>query len=643
MCGLGVIARSRPVDPSPADLARLRTCETRLALRGPDAGHTEHIADGRVTLIHRRLSIQDPSAAADQPMHAHLPGGRRLWLVYNGEIYNAPALRARLGSLGARFHTRSDTEVVLHAVRLWGFTAALEQFRGMFALVCITAAPDGTFELDAAVDHAGMKPLAFHFAPESPAGPTLTLASDCDSLRALLPAAPALDASSLIRALTYGYCPAPHTMWSGARKLGPGQRLRWKHNDPAPQLANWWHPPETLSPSVNTDLDADTLLTTVSAEHLIGDVPVAMFLSAGIDSAAVALALHRSGAEMSRIIALTLSTGDTTDGGDESADAADLARRLGMPHRVVPFASADLRESVDLAARLYDEPQGYTALLTAARIAAATRAAVPDAKVVLSGDGGDEAFAGYPWHMPSAHPLALDAPLTPDDFEHARLAALVATPDARGRDRIAANLAWSHRSVLHRYARRLFDGFHPAEAAALVGTPSTTLDDDLTQWLGDADRPNLPWPRRAQRLDILGFCPGSITPKLDRACMGVGLELRCPLLDRRVLDWSLARPLHPREHAPSSSKPPLRDFLARGVRDGLVPASILARPKRGFSLRLADPSAFEPLTAMIDASPLVASGFLRPDYQRFIPAHPETRQARLALLANLAAWHQHRA
>ncbi|MBY0262371.1 MAG: asparagine synthase C-terminal domain-containing protein, partial [Phycisphaerales bacterium] len=478
--------------------------------------------------------------------------------------------------------------------------------------------------------------------PDSHAGPTLTLASDCDALRALLPSAPALDPSSLIRVLTYGYCPAPHTMWSGVRKLGPGQRLHWKHSEPAPQLVSWWHPPQTLAPSATTDLDADTRLTNVCAEHLIGDVPVAMFLSAGIDSAAVALALHRSGADMSRITALTLSTGDSTDGGDESADAADLAHRLGMPHRVVPFAPADLRESVDLAARLYDEPQGYTALLTAARIAAATRAAVPDAKVVLSGDGGDEAFAGYAWHMPSTHPLALDAPLTPDDIEHARLAALVASPDARGRDRIAANLAWSHRSVLHRYARRLFDGFHPAEAAALVGAASTTLDDDLHAWLGDADRPSLPWPRRAQRLDILGFCPGSITPKLDRACMGVGLELRCPLLDRRVLDWSLARPIDPRERVAASSKPSLRDFLARGMRDGLVPNAILARPKRGFSLRLSDADAFEPLTAMIDASPLVASGTLRPDYQRFIPAHPETRQARLALLANLAAWHQHR-
>ncbi|MBY0263535.1 MAG: hypothetical protein K2Q20_14410, partial [Phycisphaerales bacterium] len=189
MCGLGVIARSRPVDPTHADLARLRACQTRLALRGPDAGHTERVANGRVTLIHRRLSIQDPSAAADQPMHADLPGGGRLSLVYNGEIYNAPALRARLEALGARFHTRSDTEVVLHAVRLWSFAAALEQFRGMFALVCITAAPDGTFELDASVDHAGMKPLAFHFAPDSHAGPTLTLASDCDALRALLPSA----------------------------------------------------------------------------------------------------------------------------------------------------------------------------------------------------------------------------------------------------------------------------------------------------------------------------------------------------------------------------------------------------------------------------------------------------------------------
>jgi|GEM_PF-1168364 len=643
MCGLGVIARARPLHPSSDLDDRLRTCESLLARRGPDAGRTQHLASGRATLIHRRLAIQDPSHAADQPLHADLPDGGTLWLVYNGELYNAPSLRARLESLGARFTTHSDTEVVLHAVRLLGFLPALDLFRGMFALVCLTIAPDGDLELDAAVDHAGMKPLAFHFST-APA-PTLTLASDCDALRALLPEKPELDQAALLRVLTLGYSPAPNTMWAGIRKLGPGQRLQWSTRQPAPLVATWWSPPEALAISSRPDhaRDAEDLLTTVCADHLIGDVPVAMFLSAGIDSAAVALSLKRSGADMSRITALTLSTADTTDGGDESADAADLARRLGMPHRIIPFAAADLADNLRLAARLYDEPQGYTALLTAARIAAATRAAVPDAKVVLTGDGGDEAFAGYPWHALSSHPLALDASLTPDAAEHDRLAALVFTPDARGRDRIAANLAWSHRSIAHRYARRLFDGFHPAEAAALIGAPPTTLDNDLETWLANADRPALPWPRRAQRLDILGFCAGSITPKLDRAAMGVGLELRCPLLDRRVLDWSLALPIDPRERTPGASKPPLRDFLRQGVADGLVPDSILTRPKRGFSLRLPDLAALESLVPIIDASALVASGRLRADYQRFIPADPETRRARIALLANLAAWFEHRA
>lgn len=644
MCGLGVIARSVGAGPVPGDEGRVRVCERLLSRRGPDGGRTETIAGGRVTLIHRRLAVQDLSDHAAQPMHADLPDGRRLSLVYNGEVYNALSLRERLTGSGVGFKTRSDTEVVLHAVARWGFAKALDELRGMFALVCVWSGPDGSVQIDAAVDHAGMKPLAYSLTNQGRSGPTLAIASDCDALRALLPTPPAIDDASMVRVLTYGYCPAPHTVWAGVRKLGPGERLRWRSGDGDVGVEAWWRPPEAVVPELAADAPRvlDALLRGVGAEHLIGDVPVAMFLSAGLDSSAVALALKRSGADMSRLTALTLSTGDATDGGDESRDAAELARRLGMPHRVVRFEAGGLVDEVHQAAAVYDEPQGYTALLTAARIAAATRAGVPDAKVVLSGDGGDEAFAGYAWHTRSSHPLALDGALSNDDAAHARLAALVATPGARGRDRIAANLAWAQRSLPHRYARRLFDGFHPAEAAALAGSTRADLDGDLAAWLGAADRPSLPWPRRAQRLDVLGFCAGSITPKLDRACMGVGLELRCPLLDRRVLDWSLRLPVDAREREPGASKPLLREFLAAGVRDGLVPESLLSRPKRGFSLRLPDDSAWEALVGLIDRSAMVASGRLRRDWARFVPSDPETRRARLSLLAGVAAWYERR-
>jgi asparagine synthase (glutamine-hydrolysing) len=641
MCGLAVIARSTVPPAGGGDERALRGALPRLRQRGPDGEGLAHAAGGRAALLHTRLAIQDVSPAGAQPMTLDLPGGGRLSLVYNGEIYNTAEMREALGPLTG-LRSRSDTEVLLHAIARWGFAGAIERARGMFALVCVReqAGLEGGYAVDAAVDHAGMKPLAWAMTGGGDDS-ALLLASDTAALRAMAPGAFGVDRLSLVRVLVYGYCPPPRTVWAGVNKLAPGTRLHWRPGLAAPVVEAWWRPPASIAaePGVDQAATLEGLLERVAVEHLAGDVPIAMFLSAGIDSASVALALRRAGADMGRITALTLSTGDATDGGDEATDAAELARRLGMPHGVVRFAASDLDGAIDLAGRAFDEPQGYTALLTAARIVEATRRAAPDARVVLTGDGGDEALGGYAWHSDAPHAFALDAALRPDGAEHERLAALVAGPDARGSERIAANLEWSRRSLPHRYARRLFDGFHPAEACALVGAPATDLDEDLAAWLGPAVADALPWPRRAQRLDVLGFCAGSITPKLDRAAMARGLELRCPLLDRRVLDWSLGLAPIAGERTPGGSKPLLRAFLRRGVDDGLVPGAILERPKRGFSLRLSDDSALEALAGRIDGSSLVASGLLRPDWARFIPGDPVTRRARLALLAQVAAWY----
>ena len=150
-------------------------------------------------------------------------------------------------------------------------------------------------------------------------------------------------------------------------------------------------------------------------------------------------------------------------------------------------------------------------------------------------------------------------------------------------------------------------------------------------------------PRRAQRLDIMGFCSGSILPKIDRACMAVGLELRAPFLDRRLLDWSLSRPVRPAD-GPAASKPLVRSFLSRAAADGLIPPGILTRPKQGFSLRTAQDHPFTLLCpGLIGDSRLVRDGVLRRDWAAYLPADPDAREARLFMLSMLAAWYHHRA
>jgi asparagine synthase (glutamine-hydrolysing) len=206
---------------------------------------------------------------------------------------------------------------------------------------------------------------------------------------------------------------------------------------------------------------------------------------------------------------------------------------------------------------------------------------------------------------------------------------------------MAALHALGRLSYPHRYLVRTFGGFHPAEAAALLGGLSRQYSEDtFAAWLTPEDRPILAHPRRAQRLDVLGFCAGSIQPKLDRACMAMGLELRAPYLDRRVLEWGLSMSVDPREG--QTGKLPIRAMLARGVEDGLVPRQILTRPKQGFSLRMPD-GEFAGLESVVGESRLVRDGVLRPDWERFLVRDPGARRVRLFTLAMVAAWYETRA
>lgn len=639
MCGIAAIARTRPASDPRGSAARAALCADLLKRRGPDSGAMLDAHDGRITLIHRRLAIQDLSAAASQPMVS--PDGR-VSLVFNGEIYNAPALREDLRRAGAAFTTHSDTEVLLHALGVWGLDETLERLRGMFAFVAIRRGEAG-LELEAAVDHAAMKPLVWSFNRNARDGAALSLASDADALLALLPEKPALDPVGLCHVLSVGYCPQPTTVWKGVHALRPGHALRWSFSeDEPPRVSRWWQPPETLD--VHAAAPLGSMLESVVHEHLIGDVPVGVFLSAGLDSTAIAAALRAAERGHEMPVAFSLTSGGPDD---ESAEAAETARMLGMRHEVVRLAAPELPDALRLGATTFDMPQGFSALVTAACLAKGLRASEPGRyiKVVLGGDGGDEAFAGYAWHRDHpGHPLALQSPMTGSPADHRTLARRVASADATGAERAAAALALGGLSYPHRYVRRLFNGFHPAESAALLGSLEPEYDESVfVSFIAGEDRPGLPHPRRAQRLDTLGFCAGSINPKVDRACMGVGLELRAPFLDRRLLELGLAMPVTPGEPA----KAPIRAYLRTEADRARIPARVLTRPKQGFSLRLqrttGDGSGpMAALRPIIDGSRLVADGVLRPDYERFFPMDAEGREVRWFTLGMLAAWYDAR-
>ncbi|MCC6322134.1 MAG: asparagine synthase (glutamine-hydrolyzing) [Phycisphaerales bacterium] len=649
MCGILAHIRSIPPregEPGVAPRA-LQLAMSRLHRRGPDSRGVFESPDRRILLGHARLAIQDLTSAGAQPMTDN-PADPRTTVSFNGEIYNAPALRAELERSGVAFRSRADTEVLIHGFAHWGFGGLLERLRGMFAFVLVDRHEPRSPRIYAAVDPAGMKPLLWSHLPAAHGG-TLAIASDADALLALLSESPGfsrrINPAGLCHVLSVGYCPAPATVWRGLHKLRPGECLTWVPGDlDPPSVKPYWHPPESVSPDdarTNDERRFETLFREVIDDHLLSDVPVGLFLSAGLDSGSIALALAQA-QRTSDVTAWTLASPGIDPAFDEAPIAAAFARGLMMRHRAIDFAPTDLAPTLTDAADAFDEPQGFSALLTAVRIARGARDA--GLRVVLAGDGGDETFAGYSWHSGAPHALSLD----PAHAVPARSAfdtSPLARPDCDASTRAAARLALAARSYTHRALCRAFPGFHPAESRALLAALEPEYDDDtFAGWLASEDRPRLPHPRRSQRLDVMGFCAGSILPKIDRAAMHVGLELRAPFLDRRVLDWALSRPTTADEAHPHRSKPMLRDFLARGVTAGLVPPAVLNRPKQGFSLRLGADRPIETLAAsLLPGSRLIRDGVLRRDYTSFLPGDRDTRHVRLFTLCMLAAWYEQRA
>lgn len=583
-----------------------------ISSRGPDGHGVWRCATGRAILGHARLAIQDRSDAAAQPMLSE----RGAAITFNGEIVNAPALRRELQSRGCVFRTHSDTEVLLHAYHEWGPRGMLPKLHGMYALVIWDRASRTAF---AAVDHLSIKPLYWSLI-----GGVLSFASTADALRCVLEPVPEIEPLALAHVLSTGYVPAPLSVWRGVRKMEPGRAMIWSEGAGA---ATWrhWSPPECAGMGTSDPDDGSLagVLDDVLRDHMLSDVPVGVLLSGGIDSTAIAWRLARLGF-VPECLTLSLPGAD-----DESPTAAATARALSLPHRSVRLDADDARDALIDTAGVFDEPQGFGALLTMTRVA---RAARERWAVALSGDGGDEAFGGYPWHRT---PTAV-AP-SERDAAHGALARRTARPEATAAERDAAMSALALKSPTAAYLQAVMPRFHPAEAEALLAPLGVRFGvSEYTSWIEPEDRAALPAPRRAQRLDLAGFCPGSILPKVDRAAMAVGLEVRPPMLDRRVLEWALARSPASHEGPAESQKPALRRLLRASPVSG-----VLSRPKQGFSLRLGRNDVWSSMLDDVERSAF-ARGCLTPRWREYLAPGVPNREGKAFALCFLAAWAERR-
>jgi asparagine synthase (glutamine-hydrolysing) len=560
MCGIAGLFH--PEVPKPVDPARVRAMADVLAHRGPD-GSGVWTAPG-VGLGHRRLSIIDLAGGA-QPM---LSDGGRLALTYNGEIYNFREVRAELEAKGHAFRTDSDTEVILAAWAEWG-PSCLSRFNGMFAFALYDAEEDALF---LARDRLGVKPLYLATLPDG----ALIFASELKGLLAHPLLRREVSAEAVEDFLALGYVPDDACIVAGVTKLPAGHHLLVRRGRPVPAPARWWDI-DFSSPSRASEAELEEELLARLREavrsRLVADVPLGAFLSGGVDSSAVVALM----AEASRGAVETCSIGFTEAGHDESGWARKVAERFAASHRSRIVDSDDFGLAGAIAA-MFDEPFADASALSTYRVSELAREKV---KVALSGDGADEAFAGYRRYrlfaaeekvrdlLPGgARSLlgALGAVYPKLDWAPQVLRAKT-TLEALGRPAeeayalavgVTPPLA---RERLYTPLLRQSLGGYRAERRYVEAMRSAPADDALS---------------RAQYADLKIWLPGDILTKVDRTSMAVGLEAREPLLDHRLVEFAARLPARLRLRGGTGK------YLMKRALRGHLPPEILHRRKQGF-------------------------------------------------------------
>ena len=507
MCGIvGELRYGRSTVAEEFDFARLIDL---MARRGPDdAGYW---ADERCRLGFRRLAILDLSSAANQPMLA----GDRYALVYNGELYNFKELRAELERLGVVFRTRGDSEVVLHALIHWG-RDALARFNGMFALGFYDARR-GTLLL--ARDHLGIKPLYVLEANEG-----LLFASQYDQLLAH-PWSATLPVSAAALAIYFrrGYVPAPYGLLERTSMVEPGS---WLEASAAGDVARgrYYTFPVHAEPDLRGDAAYEAVDAAVSAavrRQMVSDVPLGVFLSGGIDSPLVAAKATRAQGANGAARPTAFTIGNGSGPLDEAADAAEYARRLALRHVVEHADPSHALSWLERVVEACGEPMADYSIFPTMMVSSLARREVT---VMLSGDGGDELFWGYPFRM--APVLALSESFRqPQWRRNARHAARALTGDNSLR-----NLRWP--TIGDWYLTR--HTWFPDQARMeilpeLQELPETWALYRYNGWRQDETAQWLRWNELYSHLD-------RVLLKVDRASMFHSLEVRVPLLDREVLD-----------------------------------------------------------------------------------------------------------
>jgi asparagine synthase (glutamine-hydrolysing) len=538
-------------------------------------------ADAGLALSHRRLAVIDLTPTGVQPM---VSADGRWAISYNGEVYNARDIARAPELSGIAYRGSSDTEIIVESVARRGLDRTLADLNGMFALALWDRQNRA---LHLVRDRLGIKPLFF-----STSAGSVRFASELKGLAADGGAAGEIDPASVASFLRFGYVPAPFCIYRDVSKVMPGEVVTIDRAGGVSRRS-YWSLTEVAAAGRAAPLDlGDTdavnrlhdLLADAVSRQMISDVPLGAFLSGGIDSSTIAALMVAAGKGVVR----TFSIGFPDFGFDESKHAAAVARHLGTQHEEMIVTSADALAVIPALPDIYDEPFADSSQIPTYLISKLTRRHVT---VALSGDGGDELFAGYNRYA-FAESLAARLLRFPLPMRRALAAVLEAVP-GRAVDALAALAPRGFMPAQPADKLRKVAEILPLDARGIYLRLVSQYPDPSTLARGSGEHTR-DWERygdgndparmleRMQLIDTATYLPDDILQKVDRASMAFALEVRPPLLDHRVVAFAFALPRRLRVRDGETK------WLLRRVLDRYVPRDLVERPKMGFGVPLAD-------------------------------------------------------
>jgi asparagine synthase (glutamine-hydrolysing) len=539
--------------------------------RGPD-GQGVFFHEGpnaHVGLGHRRLSIIDLSAAANQPMHY------KSWhLIFNGEIYNYNEVREELIKLGHQFHTHSDTEVILHCWEEWG-EKSMERWRGMYAIVIFD---ENRQELICIRDRAGVKPFHYYWNND-----LFLFASELKALVAHPDFLKYVNRDAVASFLQYGYVSSPHCIYNHTHKLPPGHLLRFDLSSKNISTSRYWNVYDYYNkPKLKIDLkeavdETEKILSESFQYRMVADVPVGVFLSGGYDSSCVTALLQKNTSDKIR----TFTIGTTDKKLNEAPFARQIAEHLGTDHTEYYCTPREALEIIPQLPYYYDEPFADSSAIPTILV---SRLARKNVTVALSADAGDEIFAGYNrYDYISRYGNKLRA--IPASFR--KMAAAVM-------DNISSESipVLRNRYNFHSRYDKLKNLLHNPSPSELLKNLSQVFNQRDIERLFVPVVNELPTAHESRELlpdyydplsfmmavDYQTYMVDDILQKVDRATMSASLEGREPFLDQHIIEWAAQLPSDYKYHDGQ------KKYILKQIVHKYIPREMMERPKMGFGI-----------------------------------------------------------